>query len=399
MSLKEYKRFINSIIPCPIVNVEDKEKNIQAGIMYTFLRLQSMFHYDGLPDSIPQKFLEYYLMLNGHCAIFNFEGKLYACSGGFGGEPDAYYVPRQYIVANPYLKLYETFARADGQGPDSVALERDENCVVMGNDSAYFGLYPLVSKYIALMAENELSMNLSVINSRIMSIITVNTDNEYHSAQEYLKDVKDGKVGSLLQAPFFDGIKVQPYAHAQQANALTNLIEYEQYLKASLFNELGLNANYNMKRESINSNESQLNDDMLTPLIDDMLAMRREGIEKVNDLFGTDIKVDFASAWKENDLTNMTEFLNLVDQGGGKSDISDTSSSSNSDLSDNNDGDVPADNNDELREESVETEASETAPDAAGEAENLEEDRDSDIEQAKEMIAEEVVDYVEAKED
>ena len=75
------------------------------------------------------------------------------------------------------------------------------------------------------------------------------------------------------------------------AQSLTNLIEYHQYLKAGLFNELGLNSNYNMKRESINSNESQLNDDMLHPLIDDMLARRREALEEVNAMFGLNVSV------------------------------------------------------------------------------------------------------------
>ena len=86
------------------------------------------------------------------------------------------------------------------------------------------------------------------------------------------------------------------------AQSLTNLIEYHQYLKAGLFNELGLNSNYNMKRESINSNESQLNDDMLHPLIDTMLREREEGVKRVNAMFGTDIKVSFNSSWLENEM-------------------------------------------------------------------------------------------------
>jgi hypothetical protein len=57
-----------------------------------------------------------------------------------------------------------------------------------------------------------------------------------------------------------------------------------------------------MKRESINSNESQLNDDMLHPLIDNMLAERKAGIKKVNDMFGTDIEVDFSGAWLSNEI-------------------------------------------------------------------------------------------------
>lgn len=71
-------------------------------------------------------------------------------------------------------------------------------------------------------------------------------------------------------------------------------------MKASWFNDTGLNANYNMKRESINSNESQLNDDMLMPTVDDMLDCRQEGLEKVNAMFGTNITVELNSSWKIN---------------------------------------------------------------------------------------------------
>ena len=57
-----------------------------------------------------------------------------------------------------------------------------------------------------------------------------------------------------------------------------------------------------MKREAINSNESQLNEDMLQPLIDNMLREREEGVERVNKMFGTNIKVHFNSAWEQNEI-------------------------------------------------------------------------------------------------
>lgn len=298
MSLREFNQFIDSIMPDRGISVENKTRNVKVGILYTFLRLQQMFKYEGLPESIPKRYLEFYLQMNGHCGIISHQGELYAIKGGFGGDPDAYYEPTKYVIANPYLKLSKVYTR-------------DVDCVVMGNDSMYYGLFSLVSKYIGLMAENEISMNMSVINSRIMSIIVASTDNDLLSAEEYLKKIKDGKLGAVVQEPMFKGIQTQPYANTSQANTITNLIEYEQYLKASLFNELGLNANYNMKRESINSNESQLNDDMLTPLIDDMLEARKRGVEQINEMFGTDIKVDFASAWEENEITTAIELGGL----------------------------------------------------------------------------------------
>ena len=78
---------------------------------------------------------------------------------------------------------------------------------------------------------------------------------------------------------------------------ITDLIELEQYLKASMFNEIGLNANYNMKRERLSESEVEMNGDNLYPLVDDMASNRKSGIERVNNLFGTDIQVEFNSSW------------------------------------------------------------------------------------------------------
>ena len=125
-------------------------------------------------------------------------------------------------------------------------------------------------------------------------------DNTRKSAELYLKRIEEGRLGVIAENKLLDGINIQS-ARANSSSNITNLIEMQQYLKASLYNELGLNANYNMKREAINSNESQLNDDMLTPLIDDMLRERQNALEKVNAMFGLDISVEFNSAWADNE--------------------------------------------------------------------------------------------------
>ena len=57
-----------------------------------------------------------------------------------------------------------------------------------------------------------------------------------------------------------------------------------------------------MKRESINSNEAQLNEDALLPLVDDMLECRRLAIEKINTMFGTNIQVYLDSSWEDNQI-------------------------------------------------------------------------------------------------
>ena len=67
--------------------------------------------------------------------------------------------------------------------------------------------------------------------------------------------------------------------------------------KASFFNDIGLQANYNMKRESINDSEAGMNEESLKPFIDDMLESRQEAIKRINEQFDTNISVKLSSSW------------------------------------------------------------------------------------------------------
>lgn len=78
---------------------------------------------------------------------------------------------------------------------------------------------------------------------------------------------------------------------------ITQLIELIQYYKASMYNELGLNANYNMKRERLNLGEVSMNVDVLLPYVDNMLKERQNAVEKINAMFDTEISVKLASSW------------------------------------------------------------------------------------------------------
>ena len=291
----------NNLFWYPALNSKfDFDKPLPKGdmlnsyILYNLARLQSMFKYDGLPDTIPQKWLEHYLLVNGSCAFIKDGEDLIATTGGMGGIPDRYYIPTQYIVANPYVKPETRKTYTIG-----------EDCVLIRNDTYSQGLLPLLIRYCSQLVENDVTMNVADILARAMITMSATDSQTKESIEKWLCDLRKGKISAIGELPSMVGnqdrsLNITPFQ--QVASIITDLIEYHQYLKAGLYNEIGLNANYNMKRESINSNESQLNDDMLHPLIDDMLARRREALEEVNAMFGTNITVDFNSAWETNEL-------------------------------------------------------------------------------------------------
>lgn len=354
-----------------------KDLVFNSYIQYYLARCQSMFKYDGLPETIPAKWLEHYLFVNGQCVFIKNGEDLIVTTGGQGGDPDIYYIPTKYIVSNPYVK--EGARKTYTLGVDAVLIR---------NDTYSQGLIPLLTRYCSQLAENDLTMQTADILSRAMLTITATDTQTKESVEKWLLDLRKGKLSAIGELPSMVGnqdrtVNITPFQAV--ASTITDLIEYHQYLKASLYNELGLNANYNMKRESINSNESQLNDDMLHPLIDDMLARRREALEEVNKMFGTNITVEFNGAWltneKEEELT--LEQMETVTDSMDETAPDQTDVQSEDVVEDNTEEEVVGD--DEIAEVEETSPDVETAPEETDTAEVIQA-----IENAAEVIADSI---------
>lgn len=299
MSDKSYLKYLRSQ---GLYDFTDKKENINDHIMYMLMRTQSMFKWSGLPETIPECMIEQYLQINGVCAITQVDDDLWCFEGGLGGEPDPYYQPTIFTVSNPALNY-------------SKNLRIHEECEIIRNDIFYLGLIPLFRKYASQLSENELSIYMASINTRVQSAIAASDDATKASAEKYIEGIAKGKIEVIADNAFLESLKTLPLNTTTSTNVLGDLIELEQYLKASWYNELGLNANYNMKREALNSAESSINDDILFPLVDEMLKQRQAGAERVNDMFGTDISVELNSSWKDNKEEEQAE-LDVMETSG-----------------------------------------------------------------------------------
>lgn len=289
--------------------VTDKSKSSASIINYMLARLQKMFRYSGLPDSIPRQYLENYLLVNGSCIIARdkknpSDQNIYAFVGAAGGEPDIYYRPTKYMVANPSLNFSAEYYIS------STDPNHEPDAILIRNDTMWQGLYPMMARYASLISENLLTIRTADVMLRVLALITAPDDSSRLAADQFLKDITDGHLASIAENRFLDGIRMQN-PPSNNGSYLTQFIELHQYLVGSFYNEVGLNANYNMKREALSESETGLNDDSLMPLCEDMLRCRREDMASVNALFGTSISVDFDSSWLENTIERL---LSLKEQ-------------------------------------------------------------------------------------
>lgn len=271
-------------------------------IQYMLDRTNRMFRYSSLPDTIPEYILEYMLQVYGSVAVLEHSNSLYAFRANFGGPPDPYYRPTQAVIANPALNITRTFRIANNFPPFEESVWSDyPPCIRFLNDTQINGLLPLFSRYAMQMAENDVSIRSAQINLRQQTIITADTGPEIQSAELYIKNLEDGKLSSIQKRPFTDGIQVLN-ASPGQSNAVIQLIELQQYLKASWYNEIGLNSNFNMKRQYMSSEEINSSADIMLPLIDNMFECRQMAVDEINKEFGMHISVEKDSAWEKKQL-------------------------------------------------------------------------------------------------
>lgn len=296
--------------------VLDKALSTRLYVEYMLDRTGQMFEYEGLPDTIPAYILEQYLQTYGVVAfsetktvypqnrLGDVSEGLFVFRGNLGARQDIYYRPTEFILANPVI-------------PEGKNLKIGTECEIIKNDTRCVGMMPMFTRYAQQMVENDISIRSAQINSRQRTVIVCKTDAQKEAAVKYLNQLEAGELGVLTSEQFLQGAEVVATGTAAP-NSIIQLIELQQYLKASWFNEIGLNTSFNMKREYLSAEEIAANTDVLLPLVDDMFKCRLEGIEKINAMFGLHITVKKSSSWDNKARESESELKIMENQAGGE---------------------------------------------------------------------------------
>ena len=267
----------------------DKEKAVEFFIKDFLIKCNKMFIYKNVPETLLTDKLEYYLQSNGSAIVTMYDNKLVAFSGGYIDDLDLYYNPKYYQVNNPYINLSKKYTI-------------NQDCILIKNDYLSWGLLPTIQKYSAQLIDAEISLNVITRIMRNQLLISANDTQSKESAELYIEKLDNGDLSVIADNPFLEGIKLHNGTNGN--NAINQFIELTQYYRATLYNELGINANYNLKRERLSEGEIALNNDILLPLVENMLDCRKNAIEKINEKYGTEIEVDLYGIWKEKKELN-----------------------------------------------------------------------------------------------
>ena len=275
--------------------LKNKKLLVRSHINNMFKKTSRIFEYDSLDGTQINawqlerltQFIGYSFIADVKNPLSPYKKGLYALKGFAGGLLDPNLLPTMATINNVALGYNEI-------------IEINKDCILFKNDSAYEGLNPLFNLYANLLADIEISLRYALVNSRIPNVMQGDSQELKTALDELYNDIDNGtKIGAVVTSnPFFDGLKNAMLSSSKES-LIQELIEAYQYIKANWYLDMGLQSNFNMKREAINESEASMNDDTLIPMIDDMLKCRQENCEAINKMFGTNISVHLSSAWEK----------------------------------------------------------------------------------------------------
>lgn len=252
-----------------------------------YSKIENIFSYTGLPEEINERALKLGLFLFGKLIFYKIKDKFLVQNFSYTDKLDWYYVPKNGRVVNPWLP----------QGFQNFEFEVDKEAVIWNStpDIYSFKLHSIVSdlvyKTANQLSENDISYYCIQRNARLVAIFVADSDLEKAECNRVLERMYNGEPDITMAQDLISHITTMPISDNSQRGRITELIEFQQYILANFYHSFGINSNYNLKREQLNSSEIDVNKEVLRLNIDDMLKCREEGVKKINDLYGLSIGV------------------------------------------------------------------------------------------------------------
>lgn len=352
-----FKWLTNKVMSCFIIRDQDKSERTTS-INWDYFKLNCI--------------------LDGAICITDFNEKLYACIGNRGGEPDEYYVPTVFTIANPILGSKQVKIGVDGVVIYNTKIDQ---FMFTGNTPIFeTGLYDLIAQTAALLADNIISINCCQINARVTTFFTADSTAQAVAGEEILKKQYAGKPYQILRSNILEKITVNPVNSSAQGQNITELVELHNYIIANFFQSIGIKSNNIMKRERLIRDEIESQDDFLQVSVLEILSSWQAGLDEVNAMYGTSFTVEL----------NPVLIAELMQQLDGTAEQEEAAAAG--------DGDPEAEPAG-TEEPEAEEAAAEPEEDAAASAGDGEPEAEQAEEAAEEDTAEDVIDEIEDKEE
>lgn len=275
----------------PLKDHEEAMQNNQFQQNIYYLRIKhlatSMFKWNNLPDDITERLIEDALFHHGQVGFTILLNKYVASKINGIGEINFYDVPTEY-------ELYGTGSisgrRYNGEISQNVEkYPKDEILVPIRNNISGVSTDLMIRPFVEAFNEIDISINMNIKQQKFPVVIFTPEGQEithkiftqkHQEGLPFIYTTKDFELGNFqcfnMNIPFVaDKMRIE-----------------KNYKWREIFEMLGINHANTEKRERLNSDEVNANNQALDLMCDSYLAPRLQACELINKIWGTNVTVE-----------------------------------------------------------------------------------------------------------
>ena len=282
---------------CYMYDVADYSANYNYWFNKLLAFCLNMFRYNNLTDTLLAREIEANLILTGYSVIIPKNANLYALQSQPYGFNE-YLNPDMATWANPIL------------GSGSVKL--GESAEIIYNSPLQYsilgrrtdgGLYTFIAHYASLLADCNSTSSIYAVNARAPYLPVSKSDSVTASIKKFFNMIRLGKRAIITDDYILDSVKSIDIGKGSGNDNMMSWLQATDKILEQFYRDIGIKFS-NQKKENLTESEVNVNDQLRIISIDQMLQERKEGIDRVNKLFGTDITVDINPILKEVQANN-----------------------------------------------------------------------------------------------
>lgn len=293
---------------CYMYDVADYGANYNYWFNKLLAFCLNLFRYGNTSETLKPREIEANLILTGYSVIIPKNANLYAIQSQPYGF-DEYINPDMATWANPIL----------GSGN----VKFGESAEIIYNSPLQYsilgrrtdgGLYTFIAHYASLLADTNSTSSIYAVNARAPYLPVSKSDSVTASIKKFFNMIRLGKRAIITDDYILDSVKSIDIGKGSGNDNMMSWLQATDKILEQFYRDIGIKFG-NQKKENLTESEVNVNDQLRIISIDQMLQERKEGVERVNKLFGTDITVEINPILKEVEVNDNSGDTNKPSDG------------------------------------------------------------------------------------